>query len=267
MALLDGIAHALLDNDQLHFAGAAADLHDPDERWLVTLGAPLAAFNGDWLDSLPSRRDPATLADGVAGMWDVRDRASFEARAAWLRNEGQRTAYGAVWRSILAMDVVARSMHPLLRGLIDGIAPQFLEFKLDPRDGTRAVVAESGLSMKDVVETRQAARGWLPRIQGMLAVDPASVTSLVAWDAVRLASLARWAVSLGFIQRPEFAVVAGGLATAVRQAYAGWPQVSAAYIAAGLIWNHSDAREESLLRTNAMLLADPRSPYRTVPFR
>jgi hypothetical protein len=42
--------------------------------------------------------------------------------------------------------------------------------------------------------------------------------------------------------------------------------VSAAYIAGGLIWKYSDAREEHLLRTNRMLLSDARSPYRSVPF-
>jgi len=41
--------------------------------------------------------------------------------------------------------------------------------------------------------------------------------------------------------------------------------VSAAYIAGGLIWKYSDAREENLLRTNRMLLSGARSPYRSVP--
>jgi hypothetical protein len=72
---------------------------------------------------------------------------------------------------------------------------------------------------------------------------------------------------LGFIERGEFAGFAGALASQVREAYADWSQVSAAYIAAGLIWRCSEAREEHLLRTNRMLLSDARSPYRGVSFR
>jgi hypothetical protein len=74
-------------------------------------------------------------------------------------------------------------------------------------------------------------------------------------------------VQLGFIHRAEFAGFAGGLKQQVQQAYADWPQVSAAYIAGGLIWRYSDEREEHLLRTNRMLLKDARSPYRTTAFR
>lgn len=267
MQILDGIAHAMLDNDTLHLAGPAGDLRDADERWLVALGAPLAAFNGDWLDSVRSRRDEGVLRSGTAKVWGVSDRASFESRAASLRDEGQRAAFGAVWRSILAMDVAARSMPGWLRGIIDAVAPQFHEAKLDARDGTRAVMAESGLSMKEVIETRQTARDWLPEIRAKLGVDPARVQSLVAWDSVRLANLARWAVTLGYVERDAFAAFAGGLAAEVRAAYGSWAEVSAAYVAGGLIWNHTRAREEELLRTNALLVADPRSPYRTVPFR
>jgi hypothetical protein len=99
-----------------------------------------------------------------------------------------------------------------------------------------------------------------------LSVQPAQIPNLVAWDAVRLASLSRWAVQLGFIDRAEFVDFAGALMPEVRKSYTGWAQVSAAYIAGGLIWNASEAREENLLRTNALLLSDVNSPYRTVAF-
>ena len=111
-----------------------------------------------------------------------------------------------------------------------------------------------------------ASRGWLEAIRLQLQVQPAQIPNLVAWDAVRLASLSRWAVQLGFIDRSEFVDYAGALMPQVRKAYTVWPQVSAAYIAGGLIWNASEAREENLLRTNALLISDARSPYRTVPF-
>ncbi|WP_180839087.1 DUF1266 domain-containing protein [Variovorax sp. RO1] len=88
----------------------------------------------------------------------------------------------------------------------------------------------------------------------------------MAWDAVRLANLSRWAVQLGYIDRAEFTGFAGGLESQVRAAYADWSQVSAAYIAGGLIWQYADAREEHLLRTNRLLLSDARSPWRSVPF-
>ncbi|UXN68178.1 DUF1266 domain-containing protein (plasmid) [Devosia neptuniae] len=79
-----------------------------------------------------------------------------------------------------------------------------------------------------------------------------------AWPACR--------AGRGFIDRTEFPNFAGFLMPQVRKAYTTWPQVSAAYTAGGLIWNASEAREENLLRTNALLLSDVNSPYRSVAF-
>jgi hypothetical protein len=155
----------------------------------------------------------------------------------------------------------------VLRLIMDAWFPAFFQIKARKSLDYRALSAESGRPVSELSQMTVASQSWVNALRKRFNVSPPQISDLVAWDAVRLASLSRWAVQLGFIGREEFASFASALNSQVREAYADWSQVSAAYIAAGLIWRYSDAREEHLLRTNRMLLNDARSPYRSVPFR
>jgi hypothetical protein len=155
----------------------------------------------------------------------------------------------------------------VLRLVMDAFFPAFFQIKARKSLDYRALWAESGRSVSELSQLMMGSQDWVNALRKHFNVSPPQLSNLVAWDAVRLASLSRWAVQLGFIGREEFASFASALNSQVREAYADWSQVSAAYIAAGLIWRYSDAREEHLLRTNRMLLSDARSPYRSVPFR
>jgi hypothetical protein len=189
-----------MDNQELHFDTTAdANALSGDEQWLVTLSAPLSAFNGDYVNAVLTGKDNDVLREGIADVWSE-------------------------------------------------------------------LAARSGKSTQELAALMMGSPSWVEALRKHFHVSQAEVPSLVAWDAVRLASLSRWAVQLGYIERAEFAGFAGGLARQVREAYSSWSQVSAAYIAGGLIWKYSDAREEHLLRTNRMLLNEARSPYRSVPF-
>jgi hypothetical protein len=265
MGFKDFVGHALLDNDKLHFGDAPGTT--PAEAWLVTLSAPLSAFNGDYLNAVTTGKDDDDLREGIAQVWGVDDRASFEEKARWLVQEGQREAYASVWRAIAAVDDAVQTTHPLLRMLAEGAFPAFFQIKARKSLDYKALAAHSGLSLSEVAQVVMQSRSWVDELRKHFKVQPPQVASLVAWDAVRLASLSRWAVQLGFIERAEFEGFAGGLKQQVQQAYTDWPQVSAAYIAGGLIWRYSDEREEHLLRTNRMLLKEARSPYRSTAFR
>lgn len=63
-------------------------------------------------------------------------------------------------------------------------------------------------------------------------MDTGTLRSLVAWDAVRLVNLSRWALQLGWINRAAFVHHAGRLSQPVREAYGTWSEVSAAYVVA-----------------------------------
>lgn len=265
MGFKDFVGHALLDNDKLHFDNAPDTT--PQEAWLVTLSAPLCAFNGDHVNSVATGKDDDDLREGIAQVWGVHDRASFEEKARWLIEEGQREAYGPVWRAIAAVDDAVQTTNPLVRLLAEGAFPAFFQIKARKSLDYKALAAQSGLSLSEVAQVVMQSRSWVDALRKHFKVQPSQIASLVAWDAVRLVSLSRWAVQMGFIDRAEFAGFAGGLKQQVQQAYSEWPQVSAAYIAGGLIWRYSDEREEHLLRTNRLLLKDARSPYRTTAFR
>jgi hypothetical protein len=154
----------------------------------------------------------------------------------------------------------------VLRMVMDAFFPSFFQIKARKSLDYRELAAQSGKSTQELAALMMGSPSWVEALRKHFHVSQAEVPSLVAWDAVRLASLSRWAVQLGYIERAEFAGFAGGLTRQVREAYSSWSQVSAAYIAGGLIWKYSDAREEHLLRTNRMLLNEARSPYRSVPF-
>lgn len=264
MGFMDELRHSQLDNNKLHFD--AAPVLSAQESWLVTLSAPLSAFNGDFVNAVATGKPDEELREGIAQVWGVHDRASFEDKARWLAEEGQRAAYRPLWQAIGAIDAAVQGTPAPLRMLMESVFPAFFQIKARKDLDMRALSAQSGQSMADLSRLLSASQGWVQALRKHFGVSPAQLSDLVAWDAVRLASLSRWAVQLGFIAREEFAGFAGALAPQVRQAYASWPQLSAAYIAAGLIWQYSDAREEHLLRTNRMLLDDARSPYRSVPF-
>ena len=264
MGIMDTLGHSLMDNDTLHVDSAAA--LSREEQRLVTLSAPLSAFNGDFVNSLASGKSVEALREGVAQVWNVHDRASFESVSHRLAEEGQRSAYQPVWQAIVATDEAVQTTHPLLKAAMEAWFPAFFQIKARNNFDYRNLASQARTLGINLPQLLLASRSWLEAIRRQLHVQPAQIPNLVAWDAVRLASLSRWAVQLGFIDRTEFVDHAGALMPQVRKAYTAWPQVSAAYIAGGLIWNGSEARQENLLRTNALLLSDANSPYRTVAF-
>ncbi len=265
MGFKDFVGHALLDNDKLNF-DAVPDT-TAQEAWLVTLGAPLSAFNGDRVNSVATGKASDDLREGIAQVWGVHDRASFEDKARWLAQEGQRADYVPLWKAIAAVDDAVHTTHPVLRGLADSMFPAFFQIKARKSLDYKALGAQSGHSVSEVAQVVTHSRSWVDELRKHFKVQPSQIADLVAWDAVRLVSLTRWAVQLGFIDRTEFAGFAGALKPQVQQAYTDWSQVSAAYIAGGLIWRYSLEREEHLLRTNRLLLSDARSPYRNTAFR
>ncbi|MBD3993017.1 DUF1266 domain-containing protein, partial [Xanthomonas citri pv. citri] len=86
----------------------------------------------------------------------------------------------------------------------------------------RELAAQSGKPMAELGQLMSGSQSWVDALRKHFKVSPNQISDLVAWDAVRLASLSRWAVQLGYIERAEFAGFAGGLATQVREAYTDW---------------------------------------------
>lgn len=264
MGLMDSIGHALMDNDELHFANEPRC--SSEEQWLVALSAPLSAYNGNFVNAVETGQTQEMLRQGVASMWGVEDRASFEQTARWLVEEGHRDKYLGAWRALIKLDTAHQAAPMLLRTVASVVFPGLFMLKLRGELNYEDFANQTGKSVADISTLMLSYNDWMGELRKPLGVQPAEITDLVGWDAVRLASLSRWGVELGYIDRSEFAGFASGLSGQVRSAYGNWAQLSAAYVAAGLIWNYSEARQEALVRTNAMLVSDPRSPYKSVSF-
>ena len=266
MGIMDTLGHALMDNDTLHFSDPPEQLA-PEERWLVALSSPLSAYNGDLIDAVTSRRDPKTQRKGLAEMWDVTDRTSFENTARWLVEEGHRGAYADIWSLLVKLDASVQSTHPVLRGILAMTFPSYHLIKLRKQLDYQALSASSGKSVEEVVRLVNTGADWVDGIRGLYGIQPGAIQSLLAWDAVRLVSLTRWALQLGYITTmEEFCTHAGALSAEVKRSYGDWRAFGAAFLAGALIWNDSDARCEAMMRTHRLLLKDPRSPFQTVPW-
>jgi len=232
------------------------------EGWLLAMAAPLSAFNGDIVDALGTGAEPPAARRRLVQLWDVQSRCDFEHAVRWLVDEGHRRVYDPLWRAILKADRSAGRLPPSLRRLLHRHAPGMLA-RVSARgvDCDRlAVRLEVGAA--EVRRTLGAASSWLHELEAALGVPPATLRSLVAWDAVRLVGLVRLAVDAGLADRDEFARFAGGLAHQVQEAYRSWAHLGAAFVAAGLIRNPAPARRRRLLEGVRQLHADPRSPYR-----
>ena len=75
MGMMDTLGHALMDNDKLHFDTAEAP--SGQEQWLVTLSAPLSAFNGDFVNAVATGKDNDVLREGIADVWSVTSHCSW----------------------------------------------------------------------------------------------------------------------------------------------------------------------------------------------
>jgi hypothetical protein len=151
MGFMDFVGHSLLDNDKLHFSNTPDAT--PQEAWLVTLGAPLSAFNGDHVNTVPTGKEATMrLRDGIAQVWDVNDRASFEDKAEWLVEEGQRSKYASLWQAIAAVDDAVQTTHPADARLADGMFPAFFQIKARKSLDYKALGAQSGRSVTELAQ-------------------------------------------------------------------------------------------------------------------
>lgn len=267
MSMIKSLGYMLMDNDELKFAPAAKSQSlSPSERWLVTLSAPLSAFQGSWVDAIETGLDEATLRRSVADMWGVASRAEFLETANWLVTEGHRGSYEAIWRLFGTIDQAKASLPKWQRILIELTYPGYYMSKVHGTHDVAAIAESAGKDTAYILRLLFESDGMLDSLRQRFSVSPRQVSSLAAWDAVRLASLSRLAVQLGYIRREEFVQIGSGLNDLVKASYTGWNQLSGAYIAAGCIWDSNESRWDNLVRTNRLLLDDRNSPYARVPW-
>lgn len=272
MGFLDSLGYMMLDNDKMHFNPSDAQDHTDSEKWLVTLSSPLSVFNGGFLNTIETGQNKKTISDILNDMWGISDRKSFEEVAEWLTKEGHRRQYQLIFQAIKKVQLIHENRHFLMK-IADMFAPIMLAIETRKVIDLAALSQQTGYTQSELrskIPNFSTSTNWYNRLISTFRKKskclPEQINGLVAWDAVRLVSITRWAIELGYIERSEFEHYAGQLRHEVKHTYKSWDEVSAAYIISGLIWKHSEGREENMVRTNLMLVKESKSPYKTIMF-
>ena len=138
-------------------------------------------------------------------------------------------------------------------------------------------VERNGREVTDGVlaELRQveAYEGYL-REAGVLAAWE-QVHTLLAWDLGRGAMLARWGLDADFCDEPTARWQVERFGTLVRRYFDSWPEFGASFVLGRALWSAVQYDEygdvmmmdlDDTVRPFTILMDDPTSPWRTVPF-
>jgi hypothetical protein len=215
---------------------AASAPPNPRQAFGLAAGAVLAEINFHEHDTLGV--DSPMLGTMLRRDWGIQDRAALIERLEWLAAEGHRKEYDDMGARLRKMGQPPADPLHLFR------PEEFLS-----------------LSVHEQVALRERARLAL----ALLPAHP----SLVAWDFGRLAMLARWGFSAGFLSEAEAWAWVERAAAAVEQGFGSWLDVGESYLAGLRFW--SNDKESLVDDTQAALdrLLDPkrtRSPWNRVPF-
>lgn len=112
------------------------------------------------------------------------------------------------------------------------------------------------------------------REQGVLA-EWEQVHTLLAWDIGRGAMLARWGLDADFCDESTARWQLERFSRLARRYFDSWPEFGASLVLGRLLWSHERYDEygdtmrmdaESSIRPFTVLMSEPTSPWRTVPF-
>jgi hypothetical protein len=159
--------------------------------------------------------------------WDAADRAGLLKSLDWLAREGHRTEFNQV----CALDREATA-------------------KLEPWDTIETAIDDKELLAKIYFTRRHR--------------DRVGTRSLLAWDMVRLITIAGWGYLARMISEDEAWGYIVPAAQAVQRAYASWDELGKHHLLGREFW--AGAWEGRFGRCFLAMFDDPASPWRTLPW-
>lgn len=253
-----------LDSSELHFSS------DPDlpkeQQWFIALGSFLSAYNGDYVNDIKTRYDEFYIKEGLSSMWGIIDKETFKETANWLITTGHRAQY------LPRLELVkkycseinnANNFFKLVFKLIPRLS--MIYYQIKTKTDFRVKLKELEMDQIQEKETNGTFANMLTT--GLYCIDLyeknisnfQNVTNLLAWDAVRLINISRWALICGYINQDEFYQYISQVEEPVQSAYDDWTQVAIAYAIAGILWSPSEERANALAIPFSKLLKDKRS--------
>lgn len=259
------LLYSLWENNRLHFA--PSDLKNDQELWLVTLSAIFSSFSGDNVNTIVSGQNNDVIRYRLQETWSIDDRNSFEYQTQELVTQGYRVAYHPLFLEL--QKKVQFSNHKLL------IVHATLEKLLSTKAFSQLIKKNSlvALGVKDGYKNPD---GFYQLIKQIIKLNGefqkyhlgsiTEIDSLLAWDAINLINICKWAIQVDYIEREEFLTYANSLTSQVKTIYSNWKQVVLAFIVGELIWQYNEQRKKCLLETAHRFLTDPFSPVKKVTF-
>jgi hypothetical protein len=159
--------------------------------------------------------------------WDAPDRTGLLKSLEWLAREGHRREFNDV--CMLDQEIAAR---------------------LDPGDAIETAVDD-----KELVARIHFTRRHRERV---------GTRSLLAWDMVRLITIAGWGYLAGMIREEEAWSYIIPAAQAIQRSYASWDELGKHHLLGREFW--SGGWEGRFARCYLALFDDPASPWRTLPW-
>jgi hypothetical protein len=201
----------------------------PSRLWALAVPGILTQLNqhdhavlGGASPSLEAAQDRAAV---LQRDWDAADRAGLHKSLDWLAREGHRREFNDI--CALDQDITAR---------------------LEPWD-----TVETAIDDKDVLGKIHFTRRHRERI---------GTRSLLAWDMVRLITIAGWGYVAGMISEDEAWSYVIPAAQAIQRSYASWDELGKHHLLGREFW--SGGWEGRFARCCLALFDDPASPWRTL---
>lgn len=244
------------------------DCNFPKEyEWYIALGSILSAYNGDYVNDLKTFYHIKWIENGLSKMWDIKDNKTFKDTANWLIEEGHRTKY------LPRLDLLKRYRFEIENAniffrILFKILPDsaISYYQKKNKNHIRDIKNSDNLNYKYFGKLLQIAVEYLDLYQKNIG-DYIQVDSLLAWDAVRLINISRWALNCNYINEEEFYYYISQIKEPIQNTYDNWQQIALAYATAAIIWHPVKRRAKSFPIALGELLNDERSLLVTCPFK
>lgn len=244
------------------------DYNFPKEyEWYIALGSILSAYNGDYVNDLKTFYHIKWIENGLSKMWDIKDNKTFKDTANWLIEEGHRTKY------LPRLDLLKRYRFEIENAniffrILFKILPDsaISYYQKKNKNHIRDIKNSDNLNYKYFGKLLQITVEYLDLYQKNIG-DYIQVDSLLAWDAVRLINISRWALNCNYINEEEFYYYISQIKEPIQNTYDNWQQIALAYATAAIIWHPVKRRAKSFPIALGELLNDERSLLVTCPFK
>lgn len=247
-----------------------------DERWLIALGGFFSSLSGDYVNTMETGHDNKNIRLFLQRYWRISDRSVFEQTALRLTMGERRVLFlkrlkmlqrffGFYDKSNIVVKFVAKCSPMLALDWYQTKTKEDLKAFARSNLELDRLSRGNGKKSEELFRVLKEATQWRKDIVEL--GDYSTISDLVAWDAVSLVSLARYATQIQLINREEFVKYAGAIKKQVQAAYNSWDEVGLAYVIGSLMYRCSETKSKVLVRAMTQYLENDHSLIQKIKFK